>query len=70
MSSTYRVLSSVFSRKIPSGNSFNWLFHRYLPTNYHNHCQLRNRNKIKQCVVGGSIHDIEYQGTENKNNEK
>ena len=70
MSSTYRSQSSVFSRKIPSGNSLNWLSPKRLPTNNHNQCQLHNKDKIKEFVLGGSIHGIEKQGKENKNNEK
>ena len=54
-SSTYSRNRMVFSRKIRSGNSFNWLFSKYLSTNNHSECQLHNEKNLKECVLGGFI---------------
>ena len=54
--STYSRLRSVFSRKIPLGNSFSWLFPKYLPTNIQNQGQLCNKKKINnKFVLAGSL---------------
>ena len=65
--STHRNPSLILLRKIPSGKSFNWLFCNFLPTKIHIYCQLQDKKKIEECVLGGSILNIEHHGTENKN---
>ena len=58
--STHRYPRLVLLRKMPSDKSFNWLFPKSLPTNNQTQCHLHNKWKIKRCVLGRSIPDIEY----------
>ena len=67
MSSTYSPRSSVFSRNIPPGKCFSWLFPKFLPTNNHNQCQLYDNRKIKECVLIGCLPDKENKNNNNNN---